>query len=146
MSYENEENLYGDNMDGVQDWGDSVAPNVWYHVRVDKVKTHDPATGEQMKSKNSGEPICQFNLKVQDEPFVGKVVVVQPSLQAHALFQLKAIYKASNYAPGPGGHNPHKCLNAEFYIKPTEEIYQGEKRIKVPPFNIKPLSEGRPIK
>lgn len=145
MSHEQEENLYGDNMEQIQDWGDNVAPGVWYHVRVDKVKTHD-TNGEQMRSKTSNEPICQFNLKVQDEPFVGKVVVIQPSLQAHALFQLKAVYKCAGYNPPPTGHNPHKVLNAEFYIKPVEEMYQGEKRLKVPPFNMKPLSEGRPIK
>lgn len=142
--YANEENLYGDNMEQVADFGENVTPDVWYHVRVDKVKTHD-TDGNQMVSKSSGEPICQFNLKVQDEPFVGKVIVIQPSLQAHALFQLKAVYKCSNYTPPPSGHNPHKCLNAEFYVKPVEEMYNGEKRLKVPPSNMKPLSEGRPV-
>lgn len=141
----NEETLYGDNMEQVADWGDNVPPGKWYHVRVDKVKTHEPG-GEQMVSKASGLPICQVNLKVQDEPFVGKVIVQQPSLQSHALFQLKAFYKAANYQPGPGGHNPHKLLNAEFYVKPEEEVYQGEKRLKVPPYGVKPLSEGRPVK
>lgn len=142
---EAEDVVYGDNMDAIPEMGDNVDVNKWYHVRVSKVVTHDPATGEQ-KLSSTGNPICQVNMAVQDEPFVGKNITMMPSLQPHALFALKALYKGAEYTPGPGGHNPHKLLNAEFYVKPTSKLYQGEERIDVHPYNIKPLSAGRPVK
>src|SRR5262245_1190118 len=133
---EQDEVMYGENMEQVQDWGDGPPLNVWYRVRVDKVKTHD-ANGQQLLSDMSGEPKCQINFKIQDEPCAGQVVVIQPSLQAHALFALKALYSACEYHLGPSGHNFHKVEGCELYIKPTEKMYNGEKRIDVKPFHMK---------
>jgi hypothetical protein len=146
MSHEHEEALYGDNMDQVEDMsGDNVPADRWYHIRVSKVVTHD-SQGNQKVSQTSGEPMCQINLAVQDEPFVGKNITQFVSLQPHALAGLKAMYKAAGYTPGPGGHNPHKLLNTEFYVKPASEVYEGSARLKIAPWHIKPLAEGRPLK
>lgn len=146
MSHEEADVLYSDDMDQVQDMGgDGVPEKQWYHVRVSKVITHD-ANGDQLMSETSGNPKCQINLSIQDEEFMGRNITMIQSLQPHALAGLKAMYKAAGYNPSPSGHNPHRLLNTEFYVKPVNETYEGTTRPKIAPWNIKPLSDGRPLK
>ena len=132
--------MYGQDMTKVAKWGD-VAPEGWYHVRVDKVKCVDE-TGEQLVSKESSEPICHVFLKVQNEPHVGRIIWDAPSLQPHALAKLKAYYDAAGYVPGPEGHDPERIQGAEFFVKVDHEVYKGEKRSKIAPYNIRSLQEG----
>jgi len=134
-----------DNMNDVQDWGELV-PEQWYHVRVAKVKDTmlDAANNEvPMLSKESNEPICQLNLAIQDEPFVGRVIVDTPSLQPHALSKMKRYYSKAGVGILPdGGHDPQLLLDAELYVKVTHEVFKGDKRSKITPFNIRGMMEG----
>ncbi len=126
-----------ENMADVADFGDNI-PTDWYHLRVDSV--------ERDVSKSSGNPMAKVKLRVQNEPHTGRVVMIMPSLQAHALFQLKALYKACGYTPGPEGHWPEKTINCEFWGKVEYEEYQGMTLPKIKPYNFRPLAEGRPLK
>lgn len=129
--------LHAENMNQVQDWGESVPPDTWYHVRISKVEE---------KESTTGNPKVQLVLKVQDEPFVGRTIPDSPSLQAHALMKIKAYYTACEYFPGPEGHDPEMLLDRECFVKPTEQMLQGEKRLDIKPHHIKSLRDGRPQK
>jgi hypothetical protein len=130
--------LHQEDMTKVQDWGENPEPNVWYHVRISKI--------EEGVSANSGEGVVKMNLKIQDEPYVGRIIFDNPSLQPQALAKLKAYYKACDYLPGPEGHDPETLLNRECYVKPEMKMYQGEQRLDIKPHNIRSLREGRPQK
>lgn len=128
--------MHSDNMDSVKDQNENPTQGIWYHVKVTKV--------EEAVSKESNSPIIKLQLKIQDEPFVGRLLFANPSLQAHALFNLKAYYTGAEYFPGPEGHDPEKLLDREFYVKPTGKVVGGEERLEIKAHNIKPLRNGRP--
>ena len=128
--------IHTDNMEKVQDWGENPPADTWYHVRISKV--------EEVLSKMSGEPTVNLSLKILDEPYVGRVIFDTASLQPHALFKLKAYYGACEYFPSAEGHDPEQLLDRECYVKPLGKIYQGEARLDIKPFNIKPVRGGRP--
>lgn len=131
--------LHMEEMNDVKVGGEQVDMDKWYHVRFSSV--------EEATSENSGEPVVKFKLKIQDEPFVGRVIPDFASLQPHALFKLKAYYEACEYFPERGqGHDPEKLLDRECYVKVTSKVYQGETRTDIKPHHIKPLREGRPQK
>jgi hypothetical protein len=125
--------IYNHDMGKVESWGD-VAPEGWYRVRIEK--------GEERLSKESGQPTWAIFMKVQNEPHVGRVLFDQPSLQPHALAKLKAYYTAVGYTPGPEGHDPERLNGGELFVKIEHEMYQGEKRGKIAPYNIRSLQEG----
>ena len=127
-------------MSKVAKWGD-VPPEGWYRVRVEKVVDQDKGGGPLL-SKESSEPICMLYLRAQNEPHVGRLIMDIPSLQPHALAKLKAYYEAVNYIPGPEGHDPEKLVGGELFVKVDKDIYQGEPRAKIAPYNIKSLNEG----
>lgn len=125
---------HSDNMGSVTVGGD-VLPKGWYHFRVDKVE-------DGLVSKNSGAPMCKVILKVQaPDDLAGRAVTLFPSLQPNALMQLKGLYKATGYEPGPDGHDPEELNGREFFGKVDHEVYQGEARAKIAPYNMKPLTE-----
>ena len=130
--------LHRENMQDVPDWGE-VLPEGWYHVRVTK--------GEERDSDNTpGARVFAMNMTVQEEPFVGRVIFDPVSLQSHALAKLKAYYKAAGYTPGPEGHDPEWLVenHAEFYVQVTHDVYQGQTRMKVAPWGIRSLRDGKP--
>jgi hypothetical protein len=124
---------YQHDMTKVEKWGDQV-PEGWYRVRVEK--------GLERISDNSNEPMWMIWLKVQNEPHIGRLIMDMPSLQPHALAKLKAYYEAVGYQPGPEGHDPERLNGGELFVKVDHEVYQGEKRAKIAPYNIKSLTEG----
>jgi len=124
---------YQHDMSKVEKWGDVPAEG-WYRVRVEK--------GEERSSKESDEPMWMIWLKVQNEPHVGRLIMDMPSLQPHALAKLKAYYEAVGYQPGPEGHDPERLNGGELFVKVDHEVYKGEKRAKIAPYNIKSLTEG----
>ena len=128
--------LLQNDMSKEQKFGDLV-PCGWYHVRIDKVTIKDSAT-------TPGAKVAWFNAKIQNEPLVGRVVPINASLQSHALSTLKGIYDAAGYTPGPEGHDPEQVLNGEMLICVEHDVYQGQKRTKVPGWGIKSLQEGLP--
>jgi hypothetical protein len=128
--------LHTDNMEKVQDWGENPPPDIWYHVRIVKA--------EEGLSKESNEPVVNLHLKIQDEPYIGRVMFDSVSLQKHALFKLKAYYGACEYYPAETGHDPDQLLDRECYVKPLGKMHKGESRLDIKPFNIKPLRGGRP--
>lgn len=132
--------LHTDDMEKVQDWGENPPPDQWYHVRFKKV--------EEKPSANSGEPTAYFQLSIQEEPYVGRVILDLASLQPHALAKLKAYYKACevDQAFSGGGHDPEWLLDRECYVKPSGKIVNNENRLEVKPHNIAPLREGKPQK
>jgi hypothetical protein len=132
--------IYQNDMSKVDSWGDQV-PEGWYKVRVDKVKCVDDA-GNQLLSDSSHEPLVHVFLKIQNEPYVGRVLWDAPSLQPHALAKLKAYYEAVGYTPGPEGHDPERLKDGELFVKVDHDTYQGAKRTKIAPYNIKSLQEG----
>lgn len=118
-----------------------------YLVRVAEVKETDDA-GEQLKGSTGG-PKVVFVLKIQDEgKWLGSQVKIHASLQAHALFNLKAIYSACGYKPGKEGHDPQEVLDGEFYIyikhKDYDDPNTGERRkvTDIPTWGIKSLADG----
>lgn len=126
--------LLTNDMSKVERWGD-IANEGWYHVRIEK--------GELRDSKNTpGEQAWWLWLKAQNEPFVGKLIMDNCSLQPQALAKLKAYYAAVGYNPGPEGHDPEKLNGAELYVLVQHEVYQGDKRAKIVPWGIKSLTEG----
>ena len=125
--------MYQHNMQTVEKWGD-VPNEGWYRVRIEK--------GAERLSKESNEPTWAIWMKVQNEPHVGRVLFDQPSLQPHALQKLKAYYEAVGYLPGSEGHNPERLNGGELFVKIDHEVYKGEKRAKIAPYNIKSLTEG----
>jgi hypothetical protein len=128
-------------MSKVQKWGD-VPPEGWYRVRVEKVQDQAKDGSGPLLSKESNEPIVMIYLRAQNEPFVGTLIMDMPSLQPHALAKLKAYYEAINYIPGPEGHDPERLIGGELFVKVEHDTWQGEKRAKVAPYNIKSLQDG----
>lgn len=133
--------VYSHDMSQTPDPGEVPAPGT-YHVRVSKVETKD-ANGNQLVSKESGKPKIQLHLKVQTEgPMFGRTIPDSPSLEPTALFKLKAYYNAAGYRPGAEGHNPHKLLDAEFYILVEPSTYKGNPSFNIPPWGITSLTDG----
>lgn len=124
-----------DDMSQVPDAGEAV-PEGWYHVRISKV--------EEKSSENSGQPTVFLNLKVQNEgAAMGRVIQDNASLQAHALFKLKAYYTAVGYKPAPGqGHDPDHLLDGECWVYVEHKVYDGQTRTNILPYMIKSLQEG----
>lgn len=126
--------VYAQDMSKVDKWGD-VANEGWYKVRIEK--------GNEKESDNSpGEKVWWLYLKVQNEPHVGKLIMDNCSLQAHALAKLKAYYEAVGYLPGSEGHDPERLNGSECFIKLEHDTYKGEKRGKIAPYNIRSLQDG----
>ena len=123
-----------EDMSTVQKWGEAL-PKGWYHVRADKVT-------EGMSSTNN--PVVNINWKVQEEPYVGRIIFDNPSLQPHALAKLKAIYEAVDYLPGPEGHDPEEITGRECYVYADQEVYEGVVRNKITPTGYRGLSRGKP--
>lgn len=126
--------LIQQDMSKVEKWGDVPAEG-WYRVRLEKVEVRD-------SDNTPGAKVLYMWLKVQNEPHVGRLIMDMPSLQAHALAKLKAYYTAANYNPGPEGHDPEKIVSSEFFVCVTHETYQGQKRAKIAPWQIKSVNEG----
>lgn len=119
----------------VPDFGE-LLPEGFYHVRVEKV--------EDKESKESGNMQTQLWLKVQNEPFVGRVIPDFASHQPQALFKMKAYFKAAGLmdrVAQAGSWESEWLVGTEFYVQITHDTYKGEKRMKVPPFGIKALTE-----
>lgn len=128
--------MYTHDMGKVQKWGELV-PEGWYHVKIQK--------GEEKNSDNTpGEKVWWYHCRIQQEPLVGALIMINCSLQAHALATLKAIYEACGYSPGPEGHDPETVVGGEMLVKVEHQIYKGEQRAKVAPYNIRSLTEGVP--
>lgn len=125
--------IYQNDMTKVEKWGD-IPNEGWYRVRVQK--------GEERISDNSKEPMWCLWLISQQEPHVGRVIFDMASLQPHALAKLKAYYEAVGYQPGPEGHDPERLNGQELFVKVDHEVYQGEKRAKIAPYNIRSLADG----
>ena len=126
--------VHTEDMNNVPSPGELV-DEAWYRMRISSVK-------EEL-SQSSGEPIAILGLKIQDEgPFLGRVVVDRPSLQPHALFKLKAYYKAVGYNPGPEGHDPEKLLDGELYVLVQHGSYQGQATHDIKPWAVRSLQEG----
>ena len=125
---------YQTDMSQVQKWGD-VLPIGWYHIRIDK--------GEERESEK-GFPTWWLWLKVQQEPFVGRNIMAMCSLQPHALALLKAFYVACGYEPGQEGHDPEKITGSECYVLGEHDVWEGQTRMKVPPYGVRSLQEGLP--
>jgi len=124
-------------MSKVEKWGDRP-PEGWYHVKIKK--------GELKDSDNSpGEKVWWFHLISQQEPTVGKLIMDNCSLQAHALAKLKAYYSACGYNPGPSGHDPETINGGECLVKVEWKTYQGQDRYEIKPYNIRSLTEGIPV-
>ena len=121
------------NMATVPAWGEAP-PEKWYRVRISKVEEGESET------KN---PIVNLVMKIQDEgPQFGQPLFDIPSLQSHALAKLKAYYTAVGYQPGPEGHDPVNLLDKELWVMVTHEVYQGQTRAKIAPWNIRSLQQG----
>ena len=126
--------MHTQDMSSVAKWGENV-PEGWYHIRIEKVE-------EKESTNTPGERVVWITGKVQNEPFVGRVITDFASLQAQALAKLKAYYSAVGYNPGPEGHDPDKLIGTEVYVLVQEDVYQGQKRSKVVPWGIKSMQEG----
>lgn len=124
-----------EDMNQVPDPG-AVIPEGWYHVRIAKV--------EEATSENSGNPVVKLNLKIQNEGSeMGRVIADNASLQAHALFKLKAYYNAVGYKPAPGqGHDPDNLVDGELWVGVQHKIYEGVTRTDIASHMIKSLTEG----
>jgi hypothetical protein len=123
---------FADDMSKVEAFGGQL-PEGWYQFRIDKVNA-------EAKSKE-GNPVCQVNFKAQNEPFVGRVIAQKFSLQAHALGALKSLYAAVDYNP-QGYHDPDEIVGRELFAKVSHEVYQGETRAKIAPWDMKSINEG----
>lgn len=125
---------HSDDMSGVSKWGDPL-PKGSYHFRIEKV--------EERTSELSGNPVVRLHLKCQEEPFVGRVVVDDVSLQKQALAKLKAYYEAVDYNPGPEGHDPETLLGKELFVYVDQDVWDGVTRNKVPPFGPRHMMKGK---
>jgi len=123
--------MYEDNMENVQA-PDELVPEGIYHVRVSHIN-------EEMSKQDKRMLVIDFKIQTEGPSF-GRNVRVWASLSPNALFTLKGIYKACGYAPGPGGHDPMNILDCELYLKVEHEIYEGQTRVRVPPYTFKPLT------
>ncbi len=128
--------MYQNDMTKVEKWGE-IAAEGWYHVRIEK--------GEEKESKETpGALVWWWYLRCQEEPFVGKLIMDNCSLQDHALANLKAYYEACDYHPDSSGHDPSTIIGGELLVKVEHDIYKGEKRAKIAPYNIRSLKDGVP--
>jgi hypothetical protein len=125
--------IRNDNMADVQKWGEPI-PKGSYKFRIEK------ATEQQ---SSTGNDIVRLHLKCQEEPYVGRVVVDDVSLQKHALAKLKAYYDAVDYTPGPEGHDPETLAGKELYVYVDQDVYEGVTRNKVPPFGPRHIMKGK---
>lgn len=127
-------------MSQIPDQGELV-PEGNYLVRISEVKeTNDDGTPLTSKS---GNPKVDFVCKIQDEgPAMGRPLYITASLQAHALFTLKAIYSAVGYNPGPEGHDPSQVLDGEMYVNVKHKTYEGKPSMDIQASGIRSVSKG----
>jgi hypothetical protein len=131
------------NINDVREWGEAL-PKGWYHVRIKAVKDRDE-NGNPILSKESQQPKVLIQNAVQEEPYVGTIIFDEPSLQPHALAKLKAYYKATGKGVfEDGSDDPEALIDAECFVLVEHEVYQGQTRMKIPPYGIKPISDGKP--
>jgi hypothetical protein len=131
------------NINSESEWGEAL-PKGWYHIRIAKVRDTEE-DGSPLLSKESKNPIAEIQLKVQEEPHVGVVIMDYPSLQEGKMAKMKAYYtKTGQGILEDGSDDPELLLDAECYVLVEHEIYQGSTRMKIPPYGIRPLSEGKP--
>jgi len=127
--------LHTDDMSQVSSITDLVPAKEGYHVRISKA--------EEKESKNSGEPMVVFTFKIQDEGEVfGRTLLYFASLKPGALGNLKSVYKAVGYEPGPEGHDPESIIDMELYCNVEHEKYNGQDQVKIPSWSLKSLSDG----
>ncbi len=126
-----------EDMSTVADWGE-LLPEEWFHVRFNKITEKD--------SSESKEPTAYFTLIIQNEPFVGRTIPDNASLQSHALAKLKKYYISTGVPIIPGqGHDPDNLKDRECWVKVTHTTNKGEKRMSIAPHHIRSLEEGKPI-
>lgn len=124
------------NIADVQKWGD-VLPEGWAKVRI--------AKAEEGMSKSSNQPMVNLTHVIQDEPFVGRYVFDNPSLQPHALAKLKAYYEATGQGMyEDGSDDPEALKDGECLILVEHEMYQGKQMAKIPPYGIRSIQDGIP--
>jgi len=124
------------NIANVEDWGE-VLPEGWYHVRITKV--------EERTSESSGEPVAMISMKVQEEPFTGRLINDFASLQAHALAKLKSYYKATGQGIfEDGSDDPEALVDGECYVNVSHDMYKNQKRLRIAPWGVKSILEGKP--
>jgi len=129
--------LYVDDMSTVPKTGEPVSKG-WHRFRIDE--------GEEFTSE-SGHPAFRYRLVCQDEPEVGRVVTFDCSLQRQALFNLKAVYEACGYNPGPEGHDPATVIGGEIYVKIGHKEYpkgSGSIRPEIKSYNIRSVNQPLP--
>jgi hypothetical protein len=129
--------IYEQDMSTIPDSGEPVSKG-WHRFRIEE--------GEEMKSEKDN-PMWRYRLVCQDEPEVGRVIVFDCSLLPNALFNLKAIYKAAGYTPGPEGHNPESVHGSEVYIKIEHKEYpvgSGDMRANIKTYNIRSVNQPLP--
>jgi hypothetical protein len=138
--------IHTQDMSQVADTGEVQDPGN-YLVRVSEVRETN-SDGTQLMSESGGEKVI-FLLKIQDEgKWLGSQLQIHASLQPHALFNLKAIYNAAGYKPGPEGHDPQEVLDSEFYVyvrhREYEDRQSGQKRTgtDIPPWGIRSIAQG----
>lgn len=113
-----------------------------YLVRISEVQEEDK-DGNPLVSKSSGGPMVNFVCKIQDEgKWMGRPLYISASLQAHALFTLKAIYVAVGYNPGSEGHDPSACLDGEMYVYVDHDSYEGRPTMKIQASGIRSVAKG----
>jgi hypothetical protein len=131
------------NINEVAEWGKAL-PKAWYHVRIKQVKDR-AEDGSPLLSKESSQPMATAHLLVQEEPHVGALIVDNISLQPQALAKLKAYYKATGKGIfEDGSDDPEALVDGECFVFIETENYKGTERMKIAPYGIKPLSEGKP--
>lgn len=117
------------NMGAVAAFGEAL-PEGCYRFRLDKVE-------------DSGGSKLLFYHKCQTEPFIGRSVRENFDLDNQtALSKLKAYYKAADYNPPDGMHDPEAVLGMEFYAVVVHNISNGTTYANIAPWSITSLTQG----
>jgi hypothetical protein len=124
--------LFNDDMSQVAA-ADELVPEGAYHFRISKV------TAKEDGGSNGGRSLMFINNIQTEGPSFGRAVPLNCDMDdTRGRGNLKTLYKACGYNPGPEGHDPEHVLDSEFYA--TVKHNQGKdsnKYANIIPWTIK---------
>jgi len=114
---------------------DEAFPEGQFAFRISNCEVHP---GEGTNGANRIVYTCKS--QTEGESFGRSVFLGIDMGDPRGRSNLKSVYKACGYNPGPGGHNPSKVIDGEIKATVKHKISEGVTYANILPWTIKPIA------